>query len=1224
MKQIRLSGMDEKERKLATKEVQILAKIRSRHVVRYYDSFAEDAVLSIIMEHCARGDLQQFLKTQKKPLPEADVLRIGVQIAAGLADIHRQRIIHRDVKTANVFICKNGRLKIGDLGVARLLGTKSSLAKTMVGTPYYFSPELCENRPYNYKSDMYALGCIMYECCTLRHPFTANNQCALIFRIMNATIRPLSTSRYSSGTRQLVMSLLLREARKRPSAQEILRYHGVRRTVNELSISPQSHISDDDDDDDDDGGGGDKKDTPSDFAARQRRQRIPPPRKGRSDHSRVRGGRHRFAAHRFGARSRIQGSASCGGGDGNGNRSLSERDDAKSETTRSQLLVPARSSNKKKCTRPKGDCASVSKVEDHKRGDVSDREDGNDVIYISDCSSEESSLFYETAQLMAISTTGDVEYGNNGEEEMGEDRVSSATVSPLSNDERGGSCLEKSTDPIARSATTNAELEWSIRDDLNTVEIAEIEKVPHDGVDDDDDEFSSTRISWEVTQVDEEDERLENSVDVDDGGDDDGDDDDDDVVFASSVTNDSRIEASTIGHVTIDNVELETEVLNSRVQALCLHIDRARARCRGLYSENDGGDEAFKKAYESLKEDENSSIKLLAADCCDVAFTDAFERGTRIYVLGQTPFISTDGDIVERFDEESLVCFRSEYIPTSTFYVGNARIVEDLYRSIEDSHMEDGDYEAYVDSNRWFLSLESTARNQSVRLAELVQSSFASFEIVTDSASTLTSSPILDNNVQLALYIVGGALVISTVAVGLYVRRRKRNKLDRDLKRFSFEIKSKGEALSVVKRDADLQKKAWTVSWNEIDVEAKSIARGAYGKVYKGTMHGKFSVAVKVILEDDVIEASDDAEIAFLMKARHPRLVWFMGCGKNDDGHAFLVLEYMECGSLDDLAWSAKPGTAAAVAAATSPTLTWDVRSTLLGDVAAGMKYLHGKLDSIHRDLKTPNVLLSRERNRLRAKVADFGLSKMLNRKSATKAPITPRRSKRRSTAWSSVSSHFRRSIFGSGKINKPSSVKSGHRSRTSTATSVSSIGSFESASSRKSSAAEENSCVSPDIVSTTNLSRTSSNSASHSNMVMTTKIGTANWLSPELAKHILDKSLVAPYSQAIDVYAFGIIMWELLELSAPWKELSFSSHILRRVAAGERPHVSHKTVNAAPLQYVARMQRCWAQDPLDRPDFDEIASFFPSRSSNGDVLREATKRSEDEGICEGEPVLDL
>lgn len=643
-----------------------------------------------------------------------------------------------------------------------------------------------------------------------------------------------------------------------------------------------------------------------------------------------------------------------------------------------------------------------------------------------------------------------------------------------------------------------------------------------------------------------------------------------------------------------------------------------------------GGDEAIKASllsntsaapYTNIS---NTSDSLVFMDVLYSHVNIDRTQGTRIYVLGQTPFISTDGDIVERFDEESLVCFRSEYIPTSTFYVGNARIVEDLYRSIEDSHMEDGDYEAYVDSNRWFLSLESTARNQSVRLAELVQSSFASFEIVTDSASTLTSSPILDNNVQLALYIVGGALVISTVAVGLYVRRRKRNKLDRDLKRFSFEIKSKGEALSVVKRDADLQKKAWTVSWNEIDVEAKSIARGAYGKVYKGTMHGKFSVAVKVILEDDVIEASDDAEIAFLMKARHPRLVWFMGCGKNDDGHAFLVLEYMECGSLDDLAWSAKPGTAAAVAAATSPTLTWDVRSTLLGDVAAGMKYLHGKLDSIHRDLKTPNVLLSRERNILRAKVADFGLSKMLNRKSATKAPITPRRSKRRSTAWSSVSSHFRRSIFGSGKINKPSSVKSGHRSRTSTATSVSSIGSFESASSRKSSAAEENSCVSPDIVSTTNLSRTSSNSASHSNMVMTTKIGTANWLSPELAKHILDKSLVAPYSQAIDVYAFGIIMWELLELSAPWKELSFSSHILRRVAAGERPHVSHKTVNAAPLQYVARMQRCWAQDPLDRPDFDEIASFFPSRSSNGDVLREATKRSEDEGICEGEPVLDL
>ena len=83
-----------------------------------------------------------------------------------------------------MFLGKEDKIKIGDLGVAKLLNQTSNFANTVVGTPYYLSPELCEEKPYNHKSDIWSLGCVLYELCTFRHPFEANNQGALILKIV--------------------------------------------------------------------------------------------------------------------------------------------------------------------------------------------------------------------------------------------------------------------------------------------------------------------------------------------------------------------------------------------------------------------------------------------------------------------------------------------------------------------------------------------------------------------------------------------------------------------------------------------------------------------------------------------------------------------------------------------------------------------------------------------------------------------------------------------------------------------------------------------------------------------------------------------------------------------------------------------------------------------------------------------------------------------------------
>jgi NIMA (never in mitosis gene a)-related kinase len=98
--------------------------------------------------------------------------------------MHSNKILHRDLKTLNIFLSKDNKIKIGDLGVAKILENFENFVTSKVGTPYYLSPEVCEDRPYNNKSDIWSLGCILYELCSLVHPFEAKNQAALLLKII--------------------------------------------------------------------------------------------------------------------------------------------------------------------------------------------------------------------------------------------------------------------------------------------------------------------------------------------------------------------------------------------------------------------------------------------------------------------------------------------------------------------------------------------------------------------------------------------------------------------------------------------------------------------------------------------------------------------------------------------------------------------------------------------------------------------------------------------------------------------------------------------------------------------------------------------------------------------------------------------------------------------------------------------------------------------------------
>ncbi|XP_023219561.1 serine/threonine-protein kinase Nek1-like [Centruroides sculpturatus] len=223
IKEIGISRMSCKEFDEAKKEVEVLSQMQHPNIVTYRDSFEEDGTLYIIMDYCDGGDLYTRINNQKGiPFPEDVILDWFVQICLAVKHVHDRKILHRDIKSQNIFLTKNGVVKLGDFGIARVLNSTSELARTCIGTPYYLSPEICENKPYNNKSDIWALGCVLYELCTLKHAFEAKNMKNLVLKIIRGSYPPVPPH-YSYELRNLINQLFKRNPRDRPTINAILR-----------------------------------------------------------------------------------------------------------------------------------------------------------------------------------------------------------------------------------------------------------------------------------------------------------------------------------------------------------------------------------------------------------------------------------------------------------------------------------------------------------------------------------------------------------------------------------------------------------------------------------------------------------------------------------------------------------------------------------------------------------------------------------------------------------------------------------------------------------------------------------------------------------------------------------------------------------------------------------------------------------------------------------------
>ena len=215
--------MPKGERDASLQEAKLLAALHHPNIVACVESFTERGRLCIVQDYCAGGDLYQRLKAQRGVLlPERRVIEWFTQILLGLKHVHDRKVLHRDLKTQNVFVTARDGLTLGDFGVSKVLAGTHQLASTAVGTPYYLSPEICENKPYDHKSDVWSAGCVLYEMCALTHPFDGASLKLLICKILRGAYKPLDAAKYGRELRDTVKEMLSKDPGKRPSVNELL------------------------------------------------------------------------------------------------------------------------------------------------------------------------------------------------------------------------------------------------------------------------------------------------------------------------------------------------------------------------------------------------------------------------------------------------------------------------------------------------------------------------------------------------------------------------------------------------------------------------------------------------------------------------------------------------------------------------------------------------------------------------------------------------------------------------------------------------------------------------------------------------------------------------------------------------------------------------------------------------------------------------------------------
>ncbi|KAE9348613.1 hypothetical protein PR003_g6327 [Phytophthora rubi] len=261
-------GEDAATKQASRQEAQLLRQLHHVNIVQFVELVEDATQLALVMEYASGGDLDAFLQWQQEStghLSESAIMRIFIQIVLALQYLHRHHILHRDLKpkvyellhfdlslgktTYRLVLCKNTQnilldgdaiVKLSDFGVSKVLTSSRDSSQTITGTPHYMAPELLEGGAYDCKSDVWSLGCVLYEIATNSPPFTGSALAAVVGKILHSEPPPVS-HHYSPPFRALIANLLEKDPLRRPDLTDILSCEAVQSHMIQLVSVTTSH-----------------------------------------------------------------------------------------------------------------------------------------------------------------------------------------------------------------------------------------------------------------------------------------------------------------------------------------------------------------------------------------------------------------------------------------------------------------------------------------------------------------------------------------------------------------------------------------------------------------------------------------------------------------------------------------------------------------------------------------------------------------------------------------------------------------------------------------------------------------------------------------------------------------------------------------------------------------------------------------------------------------------